>query len=262
MIHLIHARNRHLYHSALSAMHAQRRDHFIGERGWPLQERDGGEYDEYDDADAAYLVAFAGEGEVAVSVRFRTTSNTSLIADLFPHLIAPTEAPVKGPGMYEATRYCASKPYRGERGFTARSKLHIAMLEAMLDCRADRLIGFMDVEFIPYFRRFSGLRLRPIGMPQPYDQGTTLAFELGVEATDLAQARQALQIGRRQLFEAPPWLPQEADPIALAQTAELLINAAPQSRMDVLQTVRAHSAQLRLVEDIPAVIASLAKRAA
>jgi acyl-homoserine lactone synthase len=259
MIHLIHARNRHLYASALAGMHAQRRDHFIGERGWPLQERDGGEYD---DAEAAYLVGFSQEGEVAVSVRFRTTWPTSLIGDLFPHLVAPTEEPVKGPGMYEASRYCAAKPFRGERGFTQRSKLHIAMLEAMLDCRARRLIGFMDVEFIPYFRRFSGLRLRPIGLPEPYDQGTTLAFELGVQAADLAQARQALQIGHRQLFEAPPWLPEEADPIALAQTAELLINAAPQSRRDVLATVRAHSAQLRLVEDIPAVIASLAKRAA
>jgi acyl-homoserine lactone synthase len=262
MIHLIHARNRHLYGSALSDMHRQRCEHFIRERGWALQERDGGEYDDYDDTEAAYLVGFAPDGDVAVSVRFRTTQATSLIGDIFPHLIAPTEEPVKGPGMYEATRYCAAKPYRGERGFTQRSKLHLAMLEAMLDCRASRLFGFMDVEFIPYFRRFSGLRLRPIGMPAPYDQGTTLAFELGVQQADLMRARQALQIGSRQLFEAPTWLPKEADPIALAQTTELLINAAPQSRRDVLQTVRDHSAQLQLMEDIPAVIASLAKRAA
>ncbi len=107
MIHLIHARNRHLYATQLAEMHRQRHEHFIGERGWPLTAIDGGEYDEYDDADAAYLVGFSTEGEVAVSVRFRPTEQTSLIADVFPHLISPTEQPVKGPAMFEATRYCA-----------------------------------------------------------------------------------------------------------------------------------------------------------
>jgi acyl-homoserine lactone synthase len=262
MIHLIHAGNRHLYAAQLAEMHRQRCEHFIGERGWALNAIDGGEYDEYDDAEAAYLVGFSAEGEVAVSVRFRPTEQTSLIADVFPHLISPTEQPVKGPAMYEATRYCAAKPFRGERGFTQRSKLHLAMLEAMVDRAAARLIGFMDVEFIPYFRRFSGLSLRPLGMPAPYDQGTTLAFELGVRPEDVAGARAALRIGHRQLFEAPTWLPAQADPIILAQATEILINAAPNDKREVVDAMRAQSARLRLVEDIPGVIADLARRAA
>jgi acyl-homoserine lactone synthase len=262
MIHLIHMGNRHLYEGHLAAMHRQRRDHFIVERGWPLPERDGGEFDDFDDENACYLVGFSADDEVAVSVRFRPTAETSLIADAFPHLIAPTEQPVKGADMYEATRYCAAKAFRGDKGFSRRSQLHLAMLEVMLDRGAQRLIGFMDVEFIPYFRRFSGLRLRPLGMPAPYDQGMTLAFELGVTHQDLAHARAALRIHSRQLFEAPSWLPRQADPIALARATELLIAAEPDLRRRVAEDVRERAQSITVQDDVPGVIAELAKRAA
>lgn len=260
MIHFIHRANRHLYKTQLESMHRQRRDHFISERGWALTERDGGEYDEYDDEHAAYLVALAPDDDVAVSVRFRPTAETSLIADVFPHLVAPTEQPMKGADMYEATRYCAAKPFRGERGFMHRSKLHVAMIEVMRDAHAKRLFGFMDLEFIPYFRRFSGLKLRPIGMPAPYDQGITLAFEIGVSGEDLDFARSALRIGGRQLFEAPSWLPKDADPIALARATEILVNAEPQLRRDMAETVRRTSEQVQVQDDITSVIAELSKR--
>lgn len=262
MIHLIHRANRHLYTSHLDAMHRQRRDHFIGERGWALNEREGGEYDEYDDEHAAYLVAFSSDDDVAVSVRFRPTAETSLIADVFPHLIAPTEQPMKGADLYEATRYCAAKSFRGERGFVHRSKLHVAMIEVMRDFRAKRLFGFMDLEFIPYFRRFSGLKLRPVGMPAAYDQGTTLAFEIGVSDEDLQFARTALRIQGRQLFEAPSWLPAQADPIALAHATEIMINAEPQLRRDMAETVRRQSEQVQIQDDVTSIIAELSKRVA
>jgi hypothetical protein len=85
---------------------------------------------------------------------------------------------------------------------------------------------------------------------------------LGVRPEDVAGARAALRIGNRQLFEAPAWLPAQADPIALAQATEILINAAPNDKREVVDAMRAQSARLRLVEDIPGVIAELAKRAA
>lgn len=262
MIHLIHTGNRHLYEAQLAAMHAQRREHFIVERGWPLGERDGGEFDEFDDENACYLVGFSADDEVAVSVRFRPTAETSLIADAFPHLIAPTEQPVKAADVYEATRYCAARAFRGDKGFSRRSQLHVAMLEVMQDRRARRLIGFMDVEFIPYFRRFSGLRLRPLGVPAPYDQGMTLAFELGVDDEDLSHARSALRIHTRQLFEAPSWLPRGTDPLALARATEVLIAADPALRQRMAMDVRAQANALTVQEDVPSVIAELARRAA
>lgn len=262
MIHLIHNRNRHLYSQHLEAMHRQRLEHFIRERGWGLTERDGGEYDEFDDEEAIYLVGFSADGQVAVSCRYRPTHETSLIADIFPHLVAPHEQPIKEPLMYEATRYCAARPYRGQGGFVHRCKLHIATLELMRSLDARRLIGFMDLDFIPYFRRFSGLRIRPIGLPAEYDQGVTLAFEIGVTGGDLDFARQTLRLRTRQLFEAPSWLPVEADPLALAQTTEILINAAPETRRSVLDTVRTTSTQVELLHDVPGLMAELAQRAA
>lgn len=262
MIHLVHQRNRHLYPEHLREMHRQRFEHFIVERGWPLSERDGGEYDQYDDEAAMYLLAFSPEGQVCASARYRSTERTSLIADIFPELIAPQELPVKAKGMYEATRYCVAKGFRGAAGFALRSRLHIAVIELMRDLGARRLLGFMDFEFIPYFRKFSGMRLRPIGLPQPYDDGVTLAFEIGVGEQDLSFAQSTLRLAGRQLFEAPSWLPSQADPQALAQTTEILINADAEIRRSVLDTVREQSTRLAQDEDIPGLIAELSKRAA
>jgi N-acyl-L-homoserine lactone synthetase len=216
MIHLIHARNRHLYAGPLADMHRQRRDHFIRERGWPLVEQEGGEYDRYDDGEAAYLVGFSAEREVATSVRIRLAGDKGLIDEIFPDLIVPTEQPATGEGVYEATRYYVAEPFRRAAGFVDRAELHLALLETMVDRQARRLIGVMDMEFMPYVRRFSGLRVKPLGAPAPHGRGAVLAFELGVLAADLAWARQALRIPRRQLFEAPASLPADTDPIALA----------------------------------------------
>lgn len=262
MIHLVHSANRRLYAEHLRQMHRQRHDHFIVERGWSLTERDGGEYDQFDDDEAMYLLGFSPDGEVCVSARYRSTHSTSLIADIFPELIAPHELPVKAAHMYEATRYCAAKGFRGAAGFGVRSQLHVAVIELMNDLKARRLLGFMDLDFIPYFRKFSGMRLRPIGIPQAYDEGVTLAFDIGVGPEDLAFAQSTLRIGTRQLFEAPAWLPSQADPLALAATTEILINADPDVRRHVAATVREQAANLAQREDIPALMAELAKRAA
>ena len=54
MIHLITSRNRRLYQAELVEFHRERREQFIVERRWNLSERDGGEYDAYDDDEALY----------------------------------------------------------------------------------------------------------------------------------------------------------------------------------------------------------------
>ncbi len=102
-------------------------------------------------------------------------------------------------------------------------------------------------------------------MPAAYDQGTTLAFfELGVKPADVAGARAALRISHRQLSA------RSADLVAGCRRIRSsacpghrnLINAAPNDRRGSGRRYarKPADAWLCLVEDIPGVIADLAKK--
>lgn len=213
MIHLITSANRHLYGGVLDTLFSDRFRYFVEERGWDLSYVDGRERDVYDDELAHYLVALTPGGDIAASCRVRPTLTGGVLPDLFPHLIAPEEPPLTAPGVFECTRYFSAAHLRGRAGFAARSRLHIALLELMGELKATRLLGFVDLPMLAHLRRYSGLRLRPVGEPHPYAEGgVTVAFELGVAADDLALARARLALPGRQLLQAPAWLPPSVNP--------------------------------------------------
>lgn len=263
MIHLVTLNNRHLYHAELLAMHRERKRHFIDGRGWRLQERNGGEYDRYDDDDACYLVGFDRAGQVAVSARLRPTANGGVILDAFPHLVAATERPIGLRGTFECTRYFTSSNLRGIRGFEARSKIHISLIEAMMDFAGDRLIGLADLDLLTHLRRFSGLRLRPLGLPAPYgEDGTVIGFEIGVTPDDLEHAKRVLQIGDRQLFIAPTWLPLGSDMMAIEHAVAVVLAAPEGKRRRLRERVARVAADIVYQPDVKAVMAGVAAAAA
>lgn len=131
MIHLVSSANKHLYERQLVEFHRERHRQFVVERGWSLRSVDDGEYDEYDDEHALYLIGLSPAGEIEVGCRIRTTALGGVLPDVFPHLIADSEPSVREMGVYECTRYFAVSSARGKRGFEARSKLHLAMLECV-----------------------------------------------------------------------------------------------------------------------------------
>ena len=204
MIHLITARNRAAYSCELKALHTARRDHFVLERGWALDEWDGGEYDPYDDELAAYLVGLSEDGQIAVSCRLRSAESGGVIPDLYPHIIGSGEAPAGSAGDYECTRYFAAPWARGAPGAAARASLHMALVEHACDQRARRLLGLTDARFFPYLEKTSGLRLRSLGPPMPDGDGETIGFEIGVTCEDVEKTRHRLNLPDRQLHLALP----------------------------------------------------------
>ena len=86
-------------------------------------------------------------------------------------------APIRTAGTFECTRYFTSRHARGRPGFGTRSKLRVAMLELVQDLDGKRLLGFVDLPLLTHLRRFSGLRIHPVGFPTPYEGGVTIAFE-------------------------------------------------------------------------------------
>ncbi len=213
MIHLITAANRHLYRDEIAALHAERRRAFVEERGWDLTVVGEGEYDAYDDDLASHLVGFDDQGGIAVFCRIRSTRTGGVIPDHFPHLIASGEADPRANGVFETTRYYCAPHLRGPSGQARRADLHVAMIEHVRDRGGHRLLGFVDLPLLTHLRRFSGLALRPVGLPAPYgDDQFTIAFEIGVSEADLAQTRDRLGVTGRRLLEADPWSDPDFDP--------------------------------------------------
>jgi len=260
MIHLITAENRHLYGPQIEAMHRARAEYFVGGRGWTaLRVENGQERDAYDDDRALYLVGFETSGEVAASVRLRPSDDGSVLSDIFPHLVAEGES--RGPGIYEMTRYFGSRARRGASGFAVRSALHVATLEAVVERGAGRLLGFTDVAALTLLR-YTGWRVRPVGLPADYEEGTAVAFEVGCAPADLAETRARLQLAGRQLFEAPAWLPEGSDVLALADATNVILNAPATGRRKAMTTVREVEASWQPQGDLQALIARMGERVA
>jgi acyl-homoserine lactone synthase len=260
MIHLISAANRHLYTAQIRAMHAERKRQFVDARGWRLAVRDGGEYDQFDDDEAIYLLGFDTAGDISVAARLRSTLSGGVIADIFPHLVLAEEPPIRAADTFECTRYFTTGHNRGQRGFEARSRLHISLIEAVQGLGGRRLIGLADLDLLTHLRRFSGLRLRPLGLPAPYDEGgVTIAFEIGVGCDDLQQARTTLQIAHRQLFIAPDWLPAGVDVLALERSTSVILAAPERQRRDLSDRVTRLAADIVYLPDVAGFMANLAE---
>ncbi len=74
MIHVVTSQNRHLYGPQLWAMHEQRREQCVEKNGWiDLVVLEGGEVDDYDDAQAIYLLGFDDAMRLEVGLRLHPT---------------------------------------------------------------------------------------------------------------------------------------------------------------------------------------------
>lgn len=260
MIHLICADNRHLYEDVLAEMHRARTEYFVKGRGWAnLQVHGGSESDDYDHGQAIYLIGFEDDRSIAVSARLLSAENGCVLSDVFPHLVS--DGPVRGPRIFELSRYFASRKRRGPAGFAMRSALHVATLEAAIERGARRLVGFTDLHIMTLLR-YTGWRVRPIGLPAVYAEGTAVAFEIGCEGRDLDHVRATLQLDGRQLFEAPAWLPRGADVYAIAEAVGLLLNAPRDVRQPVLRAVQTAVSSWSPQGDLEPLIARLGERAA
>jgi len=260
MIHLINAANRHLYTAVLDQMHRARTDHFVGERGWTnLAVESGQELDEYDTDETLYLVGFDEKGGIAVSARLIPADRGCVLSDHFAHLVE--EGPASGPGVFELSRYFASPALRGRQHFPVKASMNLAVIEALVERGASRLVGFTDLHLLGTLR-YSGWRVRPIGLPAAYDEGTAAAFEIACRPADLEEMREAVQLPGRQLFEAPSWLPRGCDVRTLADATSLVINVPSALSTPALEAVSRTVRDWRPQGDLEPLFARLGERAA
>ena len=230
MIHLITPANAVLYKSQLEQMHRLRWRIYVEERGWrelrEMQAEPGVERDSYDDEYAHYLLAVDGDGTVQGGMRVRPAHDRSLLFDRFAHLL---DEPVEvSPDVWELTRLLRAPVSRDREG-ALRYSMNCALIEFCISRGVKKLIAESETFLLPMTRKAWGPKVRPLGLPQPYEEGEIIAVELTPDKEALATMRAAGAVEYPQLFEHPaPWRAFGHDPMAAA--AQLAALYAAQHR--------------------------------
>ena len=194
MLHICTSQNRHLYRAQLETMHRQRYELFVKTKGWNLQVRNGGEYDEGDDDRAVYLLSIDETGLVYGSLRVRPADDFSMVIDRMPHHVAgDANALRQAPGLWEMARWVN---IGGEAA--AGQEMRIGVIEYLLGRGATQCLALPDISMLAYAIR-TGWRFRALGAPHAYPEGgVAVAASLPIDGAEIEFLR-ALT-GRRDMF--------------------------------------------------------------
>jgi N-acyl-L-homoserine lactone synthetase len=229
MLHICTQQNRHLYQRQLGEMHRQRYELFVKTRGWNLTVRDGGEYDEGDDARAVYLLSLDEAGGCFGSIRVRPADDFSMVIDRMPHHVTgDAEALRKNRGLWEMARWVnvGGDP-------AASAEVRIGLIEYLLRQGATQCLALPDVAMMAYAIR-TGWRVRALGAPQPYPEGgVAVAVSLPVTAEEVDYVRDLTGRDDRFLMQIDaeaPWA-SLALPVIEAAFAEAAAAASDDAHM-------------------------------
>jgi N-acyl-L-homoserine lactone synthetase len=163
---------------SLETMFADRKAQFVDFFDWDVPVVDGRfEIDQFDTADAVYLVAIDEAGHHEASLRMLPSWRPHLLGDVFPHLCAGG-VPV-GPTTWESTRLCLPSRHGAGR----RRVLRNALISAMADFALARGIEHITGVIPDGFRRevlAMGWRAEPLGPAARIKGGPIGAFRIEV----------------------------------------------------------------------------------
>ncbi|MCG6205846.1 GNAT family N-acetyltransferase [Rhodopseudomonas sp. HC1] len=180
MIHVISAKDRHLYGDAVEEHFRIRHQIFVGERGWKTLERpDGREIDQYDNNDTIYLLALE-KGRVVGGHRLYPTTKPNMISEVFPHLAAVSGCP-SAPDIWEWSRYFIV-PDRRDGDLNLR--LMAAVQEFCLEEGITRVSAVIEMWWLPRFQQ-AGFVLTPLGVPALIENAWTIATLIEISETAL-----------------------------------------------------------------------------
>lgn len=253
MIHMVTRANAALYAVQLKAMHQHRREVFIDKMKWDLKAApDGGEYDAFDDDKAIYLMGLDADGEIECCLRVRPTDDASIINDYFPHSIMAGD-PANTPHTWELSRYYARGEALTNSGFTRRSEMRLAALEAAQGAGVRRIVALTEIFFWEPVMR-SGWNVKALGLPFTYGEGgEAIAFEIGSAPADITRMRERLGMTGQVLQ-----LPDPANPDVTPQELEQYIVSMAQLSASDQKIVGRMARRLAEIEDSDGVDMALA----
>jgi acyl-homoserine lactone synthase len=175
-VQIITAEDAHRHLGLLDQTFRLRHQVFVEERGWPASAHgDGRETDEFDDADAIYVIAVDGD-EVVGGDRLRATLRPHLMSEVFAPLLH-RPAPV-GSDVLEVTRHAIAKDRRGGR---TERLLMAGIAEFCLAEGVRTLTAVTETWWLPRLQQ-AGFATRPLGIPAVLDGQDVLAVEIGIDS--------------------------------------------------------------------------------
>lgn len=177
--------NAHQFPDVLEQMFRWRYELFVRTRGWDqLSHQDGYERDQFDNADANYLVRLDTGGQLMGGLRLIRTDRPHLLSEVFPHL-APHGVP-RGPDIYEMTRYFTVRDRKRAREMRqVAGELLCAMLEFCLMREARWITTAFDTFYLSRMRQ-NHWQEAILGPPVAYDGGEAIAIQIAVTQENLA----------------------------------------------------------------------------
>lgn len=166
------------HQAALETMFADRKAQFVDFFDWDVPVVDGRfEVDQFDTADAVYIVAIDDCGQHEASLRMLPSWRPHLLGEIFPHLcIAGVPA---GVTTWESTRLCLPSRH----GAARRRELRSMLISAMADFALARGIEHITGVIPEGFRRevlAMGWRAEPLGPAVRIAGGPIGAFRIKV----------------------------------------------------------------------------------
>lgn len=159
------------------ALFASRHAVFVRRRGWwALSSPDGLERDQYDRADAVYLLSTRG-GRVIAGLRLLPL-NGEPMRETVSVVIEPDASLPVGPDIWELTRFFvvkgAAAPGHG------RDRLLSALYAYCRERGIRRLLTAVDVRLVPHLKRL-GLVVHALAPPRSYAEGIAVALIIDME---------------------------------------------------------------------------------
>lgn len=188
MIHLVTAENKHLYQKELFEQFRVRHDIYVDERKWEaLRSPDRLERDQFDNDDAAYLLAVENERVVGGS-RFSPTDKPHLLSEVFPHMAEVRGVP-RAPDVVEWTRLYAIKEKRAswQDGGTI-GQLLCSGIEYCLTAGYSAFTFIFEAWFLGRIHD-TGWKVIPLGLPAVIENGWWLAAQVPVDNEVLQSTR-------------------------------------------------------------------------
>ena len=169
------------------SMHRDRKRVFVDMLKWDIPHDGERERDQYDNADARYLILNDPETDQHLgSVRLIPTTADHMLSDVFPFL-CEGEVPV-GPKVWEITRLVVSPDIDRKERLVVRNMLGRGMIEFGLLTGIDCYTCVCEMGFLSQLLA-SGWKCEPLGLPQLVDGAVIGALKIQCDTSSLARTR-------------------------------------------------------------------------
>ncbi|MCW3848134.1 GNAT family N-acetyltransferase [Sphingomonas sp. LB-2] len=161
MLHAVQGLDHPAHERLIASMFADRKRVFVDLLKWDVPHDAVSERDEFDGAQAEYLIFAQGDDHIA-SLRLLRTDRPHLLGAVFSDLVEG-DVP-SGEDIREISRFCISPRHRGEIRLRARRLLATALTEYAL------VSGLTAYTAVAHVSRMSNLfatgwRVKPLGLP-------------------------------------------------------------------------------------------------